>query len=117
MLNSQPDYRNNLTLLRLSLQEGTTSRQDESKPITGYCRGHITVTVLTTTTGFRPQQRRTIRNSNAYFVIGLQGQYLNVDPVTATVVVKLSYFPPGNNMVLDAEVMAFMSAASALDHR
>ena len=45
--------------------------------------------------------------------IGLQGQYIYVDPPSRTVVVKLSYFPPGDNSALDAETRAFMSAAAA----
>ena len=32
---------------------------------------------------------------------------------TRTVIVKLSYFPPGDNSALDAETQAFMAAASA----
>jgi hypothetical protein len=36
-----------------------------------------------------------------------------VDPATRTVVVKLSYFPPGDNRALDGETRAFMAAASA----
>ena len=35
------------------------------------------------------------RDSNAYMAIGLQGQFIYVDPDTKTVVVKLSYFPLG----------------------
>jgi len=49
----------------------------------------------------------------AYSAIGLQGQYVFVDPATRTVVVKLSYFPPGDNSQLDAETLAFLRAASA----
>jgi hypothetical protein len=33
------------------------------------------------------------------------------------VVVKLSYFPPGDNSALDAETQAFMAAASAWNPR
>src|SRR5690606_37982450 len=36
----------------------------------------------------------TMADSDAYAAIGLQGQYIYVDPATRTVVVKLSYFPP-----------------------
>jgi CubicO group peptidase (beta-lactamase class C family) len=50
---------------------------------------------------------------NAYAAIGLQGQYVYVDPDTRTVVVKLSYFPPGDNTALDAETQAFLAAVSA----
>jgi CubicO group peptidase (beta-lactamase class C family) len=55
----------------------------------------------------------TIGDSAAYSAIGLQGQYIYVDPPSRTVAVKLSYFPPGDNSALDAETRAFMSAASA----
>jgi CubicO group peptidase (beta-lactamase class C family) len=55
----------------------------------------------------------TMGGSNAYAAIGLQGQYIYIDPSTRTVVVKLSYFPPGDNGALDAETLAFMQAASA----
>jgi CubicO group peptidase (beta-lactamase class C family) len=54
----------------------------------------------------------TMGGSDAYAAIGLQGQYVYVDPATRTVVVKLSYFPPGNNAAPEAETQAFMSAAS-----
>jgi CubicO group peptidase (beta-lactamase class C family) len=50
---------------------------------------------------------------DAYAAIGLQGQYIYVDPATRTVAVKLSYFPPGDNSALDGETRAFMAAASA----
>jgi hypothetical protein len=43
----------------------------------------------------------------------LQGQYIYVDPATRTVIVKLSYFPPGDNSALESETLAFMAAASA----
>jgi CubicO group peptidase (beta-lactamase class C family) len=59
----------------------------------------------------------TIGASDAYAAIGLQGQYIYVDPATRTVVVKLSYFPPGDNTALDAETLAFMAAASAWQAR
>lgn len=42
---------------------------------------------------------------------GLQGQYIYIDPTTRTVVVKMSYFPPGD-MVPHEETEAFFSAAS-----
>jgi CubicO group peptidase (beta-lactamase class C family) len=48
----------------------------------------------------------------AFQAIGLQGQFIYIDPATRTVVVKLSYFPPGNETAA-AETAAFMSAASA----
>jgi CubicO group peptidase (beta-lactamase class C family) len=55
----------------------------------------------------------TIANSEAYTAIGLQGQYIYIDPATRTVVVKLSYFPPGDNTALDGETLAFLAAASS----
>lgn len=55
----------------------------------------------------------TLGDSEAFAAIGLQGQYIYIDPATRTVVVKLSYFPPGDNSALDAETMAFMAAAAA----
>ncbi len=54
----------------------------------------------------------TVPNSPAYYALGLQGQYVYVDPRTHTVVVKLSYFPPANQKA-GAETLAFMAAASA----
>ncbi|MXP26698.1 serine hydrolase [Altererythrobacter indicus] len=48
----------------------------------------------------------------AYSALGLQGQYIYVDPRSETVVVKLSYFPPGNMEASD-ETSAFLAAASA----
>jgi CubicO group peptidase (beta-lactamase class C family) len=54
----------------------------------------------------------TMGGTDAFAAIGLQGQYIYVDPATATVVVKLSYFPPGNNSAVDGETLAFMAAAA-----
>jgi len=48
-----------------------------------------------------------------FAAIGLQGQYIYVDPATRTVVVKLSHFPPGDNSALDGETQAFLGAVSA----
>lgn len=53
----------------------------------------------------------TMANSDAYSAIGLQGQYIYVDEASQTVIVKLSYFPPGQDVT--PETMAFFSAASA----
>lgn len=50
-------------------------------------------------------------NSGAYQAAGLQGQFIYVDPDTRTVVVKLSYFPPGDNSPA-GETAAFFAAAS-----
>jgi CubicO group peptidase (beta-lactamase class C family) len=49
--------------------------------------------------------------SNAFYALGLQGQYIYIDPDSRTVVVKLSYFPPGNAAAGD-ETLAFMRAAA-----
>ncbi|GAA5047921.1 serine hydrolase [Erythrobacter westpacificensis] len=50
--------------------------------------------------------------NGAYSAIGLQGQYIYVDPRRDTVVVKLSYYPPGN-MTAQEETLAFFDAVSA----
>ena len=54
----------------------------------------------------------TLGNGGAYSAIGLQGQYIFVDPKSRTVVVKLSYFPPADNTASE-ETSAFLMAASA----
>lgn len=59
----------------------------------------------------------TMGSSDAYAAIGLQGQNIYIDPATRTVIVKLSYFPPGDNRALDSEVLAFMASASAWQPR
>jgi hypothetical protein len=48
---------------------------------------------------------------NVFAAIGLQGQYIYIHPPTRTVVVKLSYYPPGDNSA-EGETMAFMRAVS-----
>jgi CubicO group peptidase (beta-lactamase class C family) len=53
----------------------------------------------------------TIAGTDAYLALGLQGQFIYVDPSTDTVVVKLSYFPPGNQEA-DVETIDFLRAAS-----
>jgi CubicO group peptidase (beta-lactamase class C family) len=50
-------------------------------------------------------------DSDAYMARGLQGQAIYVDPSTDTVLVKLSYFPPGNREA-SVESLAFLRAAS-----
>lgn len=52
-----------------------------------------------------------VGSEGAYAAIGLQGQFIYVDPNTRTVVVKLSYFPPGDNRA-EGESRAFFAAAS-----
>lgn len=54
----------------------------------------------------------TVANSNAFYALGLQGQYVYIDPDSRTVVVKLSHFPPGDD-ALYGETMAAMQALSA----
>jgi len=49
--------------------------------------------------------------SQAFMARGLQGQAIYVDPATDTVIVKLSYVPPGNAAVFP-ETIAFLKAAS-----
>jgi CubicO group peptidase (beta-lactamase class C family) len=53
----------------------------------------------------------TVPGSDAFYALGLQGQFIYVDPATRTVVIKLSYFPPGAEG-LEAESLAFMAAVS-----
>lgn len=53
-----------------------------------------------------------IGGGEAFAAIGLQGQYIYIDPATRTVIVKLSYYPPGDNRA-DGETVAFLEAASA----
>ncbi len=53
----------------------------------------------------------TLTDSDAYIAIGLQGQYIYIDPATKTVVVKLSHFPPGE-IEAENETLAFLAAVS-----
>ena len=53
----------------------------------------------------------TLTDSDAYLAIGLQGQYIYIDPATNTVVVKLSYFPPGD-IKAENETMVFFRTVS-----
>ena len=55
----------------------------------------------------------TMPDGHAFAAIGLQGQYIYIDPASRTVVVKLSYYPPGDNSASDAQSLAFMAAASS----
>jgi CubicO group peptidase (beta-lactamase class C family) len=54
----------------------------------------------------------TVAGSRAFQAVGLQGQFIYVDPETRTVIVKLSYFPP-EDQTTSAEVAAFFAAVSA----
>ncbi len=53
----------------------------------------------------------TLPGTDAYLALGLQGQFIYVDPATDTVVVKLSYFPPGNEEPT-GETVDFLRAVS-----
>jgi len=53
----------------------------------------------------------TLTDSDAYMAIGLQGQFIYVDPSTNTVAVKLSFFPPGDTKA-EKETEAFFRAVS-----
>jgi len=53
----------------------------------------------------------TLGGSDAFAAMGLQGQYVYVDPATRTVVVKLSYFPPDDRSSSE-EATAFFRAVS-----
>lgn len=55
----------------------------------------------------------TMADGVAFAAIGLQGQYIYINPVTRTVVVKLSHYPPGDTSALDGETLTFMAAVSA----
>ena len=55
----------------------------------------------------------TLHGTGAYTGIGLQGQYIYVDPASRTVVVKLSHFPPGDNSAVEEEALSFFRAVSA----
>ena len=55
----------------------------------------------------------TLHGTGAYTALGLQGQFIYVDPINDTVVVKLSYFPPGKDGPLDDESLTFFRSASA----
>lgn len=55
----------------------------------------------------------TFPDTGAFSAIGLQGQYIYIDPATCTVVVKLSFFPPGDDSAVAGETMAFLRAVSA----
>lgn len=54
----------------------------------------------------------TVGGSNAFYALGLEGQFIYIDPDTRTVVVKLSYFPPEND-ALYGETITALGAISA----
>jgi CubicO group peptidase (beta-lactamase class C family) len=47
----------------------------------------------------------------SFQAVGLQGQFIYVDPASRTVIVKLSYFPPDNRDASE-ETAAFFTAVS-----
>jgi hypothetical protein len=53
----------------------------------------------------------TAPDSSAFYALGLQGQFIYVDPDTQTVAVKLSHFPP-EDQTASRESLAFLRAAS-----
>jgi CubicO group peptidase (beta-lactamase class C family) len=52
-------------------------------------------------------------NPGSFQALGLQGQFIYIDPATRTVIVKLSHFPPDAEPGASEESMAFFAAASA----
>lgn len=54
----------------------------------------------------------TVTNSNAFYALGLEGQFIYVDPDTRTVIVKLSYFQL-ENQALYGETLSGLAALSA----
>jgi CubicO group peptidase (beta-lactamase class C family) len=54
----------------------------------------------------------TMTGSNAFYALGLEGQFIYIDPDTQTVIVKLSYFPPERDE-LYGETLEAMKALSA----
>ena len=56
----------------------------------------------------------TLENTEAFFMLGGEGQYVFVDPATETVVVKLSHIPVGEQGTRAGdETLAFLRAVSA----
>lgn len=53
----------------------------------------------------------TVSGTQAFIAIGLQGQFVFIDPQTRTVAVKLSYTPPSTDEA-DPESLAFLKAAA-----
>ena len=54
----------------------------------------------------------TVKDSDAFFALGLEGQFIFIDPPSRTVIVKLSYFTPADQS-LYAQSLAYMSAIAA----
>jgi len=51
-------------------------------------------------------------DSGAYAALGLQGQFIYVHPASRTVIVKLSFFPPGDSSDAESESVAFFQAVT-----
>jgi CubicO group peptidase (beta-lactamase class C family) len=51
-------------------------------------------------------------DSGAYAALGLQGQFIYVHPASRTVIVKLSFFPPGDSSEAESESLAFFQAVT-----
>jgi CubicO group peptidase (beta-lactamase class C family) len=51
-------------------------------------------------------------DSGAYAALGLQGQFIYVHPASRTVIVKLSFFPPGDSSDAQSESVAFFQAVT-----
>jgi CubicO group peptidase (beta-lactamase class C family) len=49
-------------------------------------------------------------NPGAYSAVGLAGQFIYVHPASSTVIVKLSYFPPGPPTEIEAVTFAYFDA-------
>lgn len=62
-------------------------------------------------TGGYGYQWWTVPDSNAFYALGLEGQFIYVDPDTRTVIVKLSYFPL-ENQALYGETLSGLAALS-----
>ena len=50
----------------------------------------------------------------SYYALGLEGQYIFIDPAHETVIVKLSYFPPGDEMLYGESVVALQALSASL---
>lgn len=55
----------------------------------------------------------TLHGKGSYFALGLQGQFIFVDPASETVIVKLSYWPPGDDSAFMDEAISFFESATA----
>jgi CubicO group peptidase (beta-lactamase class C family) len=51
-----------------------------------------------------------------YYALGLEGQYIYIDPARNTVIVKLSYFPPENESLYGETVVALKALSASLSN-